>query len=139
MNSNEEDRKCTTQRRIITLSETSDVKKYTKTSFSNLIHQCVVFVSIGLILAMSGSASIIIIHFSTQYLLNVDKSNDNDKSFQVPINESVTENNASVYVRLESNFSTKENNLKIDKNVSISALIRMMIPFFEAKIEFDRL
>ena len=128
MNTNEEDRKCTTQRRIITLSETSDVKKCTKTSFSNLIHRCVVFVSIGLILAMSGSASIIIIHFSTQHLLNVDKSNNNDESFQVPINESISKNNTSVSLRLGSNFPKGENNLKTDKNVSISELVRMMIP-----------
>ena len=128
MSTNEEDRKCTTQRRIIALSETSDVKKCTKTSFSNLIHRCVVFVSIGLILAMSGSASIIIIHFSTQHLLNVDKSNNNDESFQVPINESISKNNTSVSLRLGSNFTKRENNLKTDKNVSISELVRMMIP-----------
>ena len=131
MATNEENLKCITQTRIITLSEKSDMKRYTKTSFSNLIQPCVVFVSIGLILAMSGSASIIIIHFSTQYLLNVDKINNSDESFQVPINESITENNTSVYLRLERNFSTMENNSKADKNVSISPSFQIITPFIK--------
>ena len=131
MATNEENLKCITQTRIITLSEKSDMKRYTKTSFSNLIQPCVVFVSIGLILAMSGSAFIIIIHFSTQYLLNVDKINNSDESFQVPINESITENNTSVYLRLERNFSTMENNSKADKNVSISPSFQIITPFIK--------
>ena len=119
METNKEDFQYHRQRRFSSMNERSDAKNLAKTSFFNLTHQCLVFVSIGLILALSGSISITIIHFNAEHFSNSAKSIDIDDSYQISENESFSENFSSNNSSYELNITKVDNNLAKEENVSI--------------------
>ena len=119
METNKEDFQYHRQRRFNNLNDRSDAKKLRRTSFFNLTHQCLVFVSIGLILALSGSISITIIHFNAEHFSNSAKNIDIDESSQISENRSSSENFSSNNSSYELNIDKVDKNFAKDENVSI--------------------
>ena len=114
----EEDFRLTQQRRVLEMNESADAKCHPKTSCFRLTHQCVVFITIGLILALSGSVSIIIIHFNAQDILMEAELINNEEIGQVSSKTSTSENITSFQSLPELHVPFLEDNSSTIANVS---------------------
>ena len=81
----EEDFKCSQQKRVLDINESVDDRVYSNTQFFRLPHQCVVFAIIGSILALSGSVLIISMHFNGDDIskdVELIKNKESDKIYR---------------------------------------------------------
>ena len=114
----EEDFRLTQQRRVLEMNESTDVKCHPKTSCFRLTHQCVVFITTGLILALSGSVAIIIIHFNAQDILMEAELINNEEIGQVSSKTSTSENITSLQSPQELHVPFSEGNTSTIAKVS---------------------
>ena len=114
----EEDFRFTQQRRVLEMNESADAKCHPKTSCFRLTHQCVVFITIGLILALSGSVSIIIIHFNAQDILMDAELINNEEIDHISNKTSTSENITSLQSPQELHVPFSEGNTSTIAKVS---------------------